>query len=56
MGDKEPSWGSVRAMVFGTLARGVRFLGHGDLVLATRCLAKARLQELIKQGYFLLKV
>lgn len=55
MDDTEPSWGSVRATVFGTPSSGVRFLEHGDLVLATRCLTEARLQELIKQGYFLLK-
>lgn len=53
--DTEPSLVSVMAMVLGTLSSGVRFLGHGDLALATMCLTEARLQELIKQGYFLLK-
>jgi len=47
--------GGVRATVFGTPSSCVRFLGHGDLALATRWLTEARLQELTKQRYFMLK-
>lgn len=45
MDDTEPSCRSVGAMVFGTPSSAVRFLGHGDLVLATKYLTEARLRE-----------
>lgn len=54
--DTKLSWGRVWTTVFGTPSSGMRFLGHGDLVLITRCLTEPRLQELVKQGYFLLNL
>lgn len=45
MDDTELSWRSTGAVVFGTPSSAVRLLGHGDLVLATKCRAEARLQE-----------
>lgn len=54
--DTRVSWGSVCTRVFGIPSSGVRFLGHGDLVLVTGCLTEPRLQELVKQEYFLLNL
>lgn len=48
MYDTEPSWGSARALVFGTPSRSMRFPEQGDLIPARRCLTEARLQELDK--------
>lgn len=55
MYDTEPSWGSARALVFGTPSRSMRFPEQGDLIPARRCLTEARLQELDKIRVFLAK-